>query len=160
MLAVSTETSQLPFFPEVASILPFFFFFLPLVPTRGGGGGGLGGNTSVFTQPISWQASAARCKAPCAGRYNQGKTASVSKSGKSNWLGASAHARKVVIRKQAFPRQSWQSRGAQRIARWAVSGEGPRARAGLLSQQLPRLNATTEPCCCRNTLSRGDCPSP
>lgn len=50
--------------------------------------------------------------------------------------------------------------GAQRIARWAVSRESPQARAGLLSQQFLRLNATTEPYCRKYTVSKGDCPSP
>lgn len=53
------------------------------------------GERPVYSpQPISWQTFAARCKSLCAGRYNlpfldrlKRKTASVSKSGKSNWSG-------------------------------------------------------------------------
>lgn len=55
---------------------------------------GVGKMSEYPLQPISRQASAARCKSLCAERYNlpfldllKGKTASVSKSGKSNWLG-------------------------------------------------------------------------
>lgn len=76
----------------------------------------------------------------CLGRYNlllldllKWTTVSYQNHRRAIGQGISSHAEPVVMR-TAFPNSH---EGARRIARWAVSGESPRARAGLLSQQLP-----------------------
>ena len=150
------------------SILPSFLFFLFSFFWWPVGGGGM----PVYSpHPISWQASAARCKSLCAGRYtipfldpmkrkteklclyqNQGRAI--------GWAGHNLPCIAVVMR-QAFPVQSWQS--------WRCPGncQVGSQRGKSTGQSWITVLAVMQTKCNHwtlllqaHSLSQGDCPPP